>query len=88
MRSARMYISHFIQVLNLNEMGDIHTCVLHDVTVLLIGVDGGGVVVFRLHHHVLKRHQKTLRFTLHFIGQNLLHVVSTLRTLDRVLQGV
>ena len=40
----------------LDEMGDIHTCVLHDMPVLLIGINSGGIVIFGLHHYVLKRY--------------------------------
>ena len=41
---------------HLDEMGDIHTCVLHDMPVLLIGINSGGIVIFGLHHYVLKRY--------------------------------
>ena len=42
------------EVEHLNEMRDIHSRVLNDMAVLLVGVHGGGVVVLGLHHDVLK----------------------------------
>ena len=76
------------QVEHLNEMRDIHTCVLYDVPELLIGIDRRLVVIFRLHYYVLKLHEETLCFAEHFVRNDLLGVVRRLRTLDSVLQGV
>ena len=76
------------QVKYLNEMGDIHTCVLHNMTILLIGIHGRGVVVFGLHNGVLEGYEKTLCFAEHLIGQHLLCIIRYLRPLNSILQGV
>ena len=73
------------EVEHLDEMRYIHTCVLHDMAVLLVGIDGGCIVVFRLHDRVLKCHKEPLRFTQHFVRKHLLGEIRSLRPLDSVL---
>ena len=74
------------QVKYLNEMGYIHPCVLHDMTVLLIGINGRGVVVFGLHDYVLEGHKEALRFAEHFIRNHLFGEVRFLCASNSVLQ--
>ena len=76
------------QVEHLDEMRDIHTRVLHDMAVLLVGIDRGLVIVFRLHHYVLKRHEETLHLRQCLVRNHLLRIVRRLRLLNGILQGM